>query len=112
MATNYQKKVMPDLKLNIGLKVKESAISAMAQIHDQLDDAVIAIIDHPPNACCQIGFNAIPVSRSKISSTQYSGLGMYGDMEIMIEKNLLTAEITKITLGFDHNSGTLIAYME
>ena len=111
MATNYQKKIMSDLKLNIRLEVKESAISAMAQLRDQLDDAVIAIIDHPPDACCQIGFNAIPVSRSKISSSQYSGVGMCGEIEIMIEKNLLTAEITKITVGFDHNSGTLIAYM-
>jgi len=102
---------MSDLKPNICLKVKESAISAMAQIRDQLDDAVIAIIDHPPDACCQVGFNAIPVSSSKISSTQYRAVGMYGGMEIMIEKNLLTDEIKNITLGFDHNSGTLIAYM-
>ena len=81
-------------------------------INNQLDDAVIAIIDHAPDPCCQIGFNAIPVSLSRISPNQYRGLGKYEEMEIMVERNLLTAEIAKITLGFDHNSGTLMAYIE
>jgi len=103
---------MSDLRFNIRLEIKESAVSAIAQINNQLDEAVIAIIDHPPDTCCQIGFNAIPVSRSRISPNQYSGLGKYEEMEIMVERNLLTAEIAKITLGFDHNSGTLMAYIE
>ena len=102
---------MSDQKLNIPLKVKESAVSAMAQIRNQLDDAVIVIFDHTPDACCQIGFNAIPVSRSKISSTLLNSMGIHEDMEIMIEKSLLKTEVKKITLGFNQNSGTLIAYM-
>ena len=43
---------MADLEFGEHLKVKENAMVAISQIRDQLEDAVIAIVDHPPDSCC------------------------------------------------------------
>ena len=53
---------MVDLEFGEHLKVKENAMVAISQIRDQLENAVIAIVDHPPDSCCQIGFHAMVIS--------------------------------------------------
>ncbi|MBD46622.1 MAG: hypothetical protein CMM36_03845, partial [Rhodospirillaceae bacterium] len=67
---------MADLKFGEHLKVKENAMVAISQIRDQLEDAVIAIVDHPPDSCCQIGLHAVPVSRSELPEGRFNKIGM------------------------------------
>ena len=102
---------MADLKFGEHLKVKENAMPAISQIRDQLEDAVIAIVDHPPDSCCQIGLHAVPVSRSELPEGRFKKIGMIEELEVTLEAGLLPTEPTDITLGFDRDSGTLVAYV-
>ena len=102
---------MPDLEFGEHLKVKENAMPAISQIREQLTDAVIAIVDHPPDSCCTIGFHAVPVSRSELPADKFNKIGMIDDLEVTAEAGLLPSEKTNITLGFDRESGTLVAYI-
>ncbi len=102
---------MADLEFGEHLKVKENAMVAISQIRDQLEDAVIAIVDHPPDSCCQIGFHAVPVSRSELPEGRFNKIGMIEELEVTVEAGLLSTEPTDITLGFDRDSGTLVAYV-
>ena len=102
---------MADLKFGEHLKVKENAMVAISKIRDQLEDAVIAIVDHPPDSCCQIGLHAVPVSRSELPEGQFNKFGMIEELEVTVEVGLLPTEPTDITLGFDRHSGTLVAYV-
>jgi len=102
---------MVDLEFGEHLKVKENAMVAISQIRDQLENAVIAIVDHPPDSCCQIGFHAIPVSRSELPEGRFDKIGMIEELEVTVEVGLLPTEPTNITLGFDADSGTLVAYV-
>ena len=102
---------MPDLKYGQRLKVKENAMSAISKIRDQLADAVIAIVDHPPDSCCQIGFHALPVTRTELPADKFNTIGMIEELEVTAEAGLLPSDETNITLGFDQNSGTLVAYV-
>ncbi len=102
---------MPDVKYGAHLKVKENAIQAIAQIRDQLADAVIAIVDHPPDACCQVGYYAVPVAKSELPAEKFNQVGMIDDLEVTVEVGLLPSAETKITIGFDTESGTLVAYV-
>ena len=102
---------MADLKFGEHLKVKENAMVAISQIRDQLEDAVIAIVDHPPDSCCQIGLHAVPVSRSELPEGRFNKIGMIEELEVTVETGLLPTELTDITLGFDRDSGTLVAYV-
>ena len=102
---------MTDLEFGKNLKIKENAMVAISQIRDQLKDAVIAIVDHPPNSCCQIGFHAIPVTRSELPEGRFDKIGMIQELEVTVEVGLLPTAPTDITLGFDDDSGTLVAYV-
>ena len=102
---------MPDLKFGEHLKVKEDAMSAIVQIRDHLADAVIAIVDHPPDSCCTIGFHAVPVSRSELPADRFTKIGMIEDLEVTAEAGLLPSDETDIILGFDRESGILVAYV-
>ena len=102
---------MADLEFGEHLKVKENAMVAISQIRDQLEDAVIAIVDHPPDSCCQIGLHAVPVSRSELPEGRFNIIGMIEELEVTIEAGLLPTEPTDITLGFDRDSGTFFAYV-
>ena len=102
---------MADLKFGEHLKVKENAMVAISQIRDQLEDAVIAIVNHPPDSCCQIGLHAVPVSRSELPEGRFNKIGMIEELEVTVEAGLLPTETTDITLGFDRDSGTLVAYV-
>ena len=102
---------MADLEFGEHLKVKKNAMVAISQIRDQLEDAVIAIVDHPPDSCCQIGFHAVPVSRSELPEGRFNKIGMIEELEVTAEAGLLPTEPTDITLGFDNNSGMLVAYV-
>ena len=102
---------MADLKFGEHLKVKENAMVAISQIRDQLEDAVIAIVDHPPDSCCQIGLHAVPVSRSELPEGRFNKIGMIEELEVTVEVGLFPTEPTNITLGFDRDSGMLVAYV-
>ena len=102
---------MADLEFGEHLKVKENAMSAISKIRDQLADAVIAIVDHPPDSCCQIGFHALPVTRSELPADKFNKIGMIEELEVTAEAGLLPSDETNITLGFDQESGTLVAYV-
>jgi len=102
---------MTDLKFGVHLKVKENAMPAISQIQNQLENAVIAIVDHPPDSCCQIGLHAVPVSRSELPEGQFKKIGMIEELEVTLETGLLPTEPTDITLGFDRDTGTLVAYV-
>ena len=102
---------MPSHEFGFGLTVKENAMPAITHIREQLADAVIAIVDHPPDSCCQIGLHAVPVSRSKLPEGRFNIIGMIEELEVTIEAGLLPTEPTDITLGFDRDSGTFVAYV-
>ena len=102
---------MADLEFGEHLKVKENAMVAISKIRDQLEDAVIAIVNHPPGSCCQIGLHAVPVSRSELPEGRFNKIGMIEELEVTIEAGLLPTEPNDITLGFDSDSGTLVAYV-
>ncbi|MFP6710125.1 MAG: hypothetical protein VB913_00310 [Rhodospirillales bacterium] len=102
---------MPDLEFGEHLKVKENAMPAIAQIRDHLEDGVIAIVKHPPDSCCQIGFNAVPVARSKLPDQGFHKIGMIEDIEVTVEIGLLPSIETDILLGFDQEAGYLVAYV-
>ena len=102
---------MADLEFGEHLKVKENAMVAISQIRDQLEDAVIAIVNHPPGSCCQIGLHAVPVSRSELPEGRFNIIGMIEELEVTIEAGLLPSELNDITLGFDRDSGMLVAYV-
>ncbi len=102
---------MPDLEYGRRLSVKENALPAISEIRKQMTDAVIAIVDHPPDSCCQIGYHAVPVPRADLPLENFSKIGMIDDMEVTAEAGLLPSEETNITLGFDRESGTLVAYV-
>lgn len=84
---------------------------AISRIREQLADAVIAIVDHPPDSCCQVGFHAVPVPRTDLPEDGFDSFGMIEDLEITVETGLLPSEPASITLGFDRESGTLVAYV-
>ena len=94
------------------LAVKENAMPTIAQIRDQLADAVIAIVDNPPDACCQIGFQVVPVSRSEMPEKGFDRIGIIDGLEVAAESGLLPFEHSKVVLGFDRETGTLIAYVD
>ena len=102
---------MPDHEFGHGLAVMENAMPAISQIRDQLADAIIAIVDHPPDSCCQVGFHAVPVSRSELPEAGFNKIGMIGEMEVTAEAGLLPPGETKVVLGFDKETGTLVAYV-
>tara|TARA_B100000315_G_scaffold12972_1_gene12241 strand:- start:10443 stop:10754 length:312 start_codon:yes stop_codon:yes gene_type:complete len=102
---------MPDLEFGRRLTVKENALPAISQIRQQLADAVIAIVDHPPDSCCQVGFHAVPVAKSELPAENFNKIGMIDGMEVTAEAGLLPTEETNVTLGFDRESGTLVAYV-
>ncbi len=84
---------------------------AISQIRDQLEDAVIAIVDHPTDSCCQVGFHAVPVARAELPEREFSKIGTIDEMEVTAEIGLLPPGDSKIVLGFDKESGTLVAYV-
>ena len=84
---------------------------AISQIREQLEDVVIAIVDHPPDSCCQVGFHAVPVTKSELPKANFKKIGMIEDMEVTAEAGLLPSEEANVTLGFDRESGTLVAYV-
>lgn len=94
------------------MAVKENAMPAIAQIRDQLADAVIAIVDNPPDACCQIGFQAVPVARSEMPEKGFDRIGMIDGLEVAAEGGLLPSEHSRVVLGFDREQGTLVAYVD
>ena len=102
---------MPDHEFGLGLAVKEIAMPAISQIRDQLADAVIAIVDHPSDSCCQIGFHALPVPRSELPGKGFNKIGMIGELEVTAQIGLLPPGESKVTLGFDKEMGTLVAYV-
>ena len=73
---------MPDHEFGEGLAVKENAMPAISQIRNQLADTVIAIVDHPPDSCCKIGFHALPVPRSELPGEGFNNIGMLGETEV------------------------------
>lgn len=103
---------MPDVEYGRRLSVKENAMPALSQIRDQLSDAVIAIVDHPPESCCQIGFHAVPVSRDELPENKFNKIGMIEELEVAAEIGLLPSDDINIVLGFDRESGTLVAYVD
>lgn len=102
---------MPDREFDRRLAVKEDAMAAIAEIRDRLNDAVIVIVDRPPDACCQLGYHAVPLSRSELPDEGFSKIGMIEDVEVTAEIGLIPADPTKIVLGFDRRSGSLVAYV-
>ena len=102
---------MPDQEFGENLAVKENALPVISQIRDQLADPVIAIVDHPPDSCCQIGFHALPVPRSELPSAGFTKIGAIGDIDIAMETGLMPVEHPTVVLGFDHESETLVAYV-
>ncbi len=102
---------MPDLEFGRRLSVKRNALPAITEIRKQLTDAVIAIVDHPPDSCCQIGYHAVPVLRSDLPLKNFNKIGMINDMEVTAEAGLLPSDESIITLGFDRESGILVAYV-
>ena len=84
---------------------------AISQIRVQLADAVIAIVDHQPDSCCQIGFHAVPVSRAELPEAGFNKIGMIEEMEVTAEIGLLPEKKAKVVLGFDKESSTLVAYV-
>lgn len=86
-------------------------MTAIAEIRDRLTDAVIVIVDHPPDACCQLGYDAVPISRSELPDQGFSKIGMIEDVEVTAETGLIPADPGQIVLGFDHRSGSLVAYV-
>ena len=102
---------MPDHEFGEGLAVKENAMPAISQIRKQLADTVIAIVDHPPDSCCKIGFHALPVPRSELPGEGFNKIGMIGETEVTAQIDLLPPGETKVVLGFDKETGTLVAYV-
>ena len=84
---------------------------ALSRIRDQIPDAVIAIVDHPPDSCCQIGFHAVPVSRGDLPENKFDKIGMIEELEVAAEIGLLPPDDINIVLGIDRESGTLVAYI-
>ncbi len=103
---------MADQVFGPRLAVKENAMPAIAQIRDRLADAVIAIVAHPPDACCQIGFHAVPVARSEMPEKGFDKIGIIDGLEVAAEGGLLPSAHSSVVLGFDAESGPLVAYVD
>ena len=93
------------------LKVKEDAMTAIAQIRGQFSNAVIAIVNHHPDACCQFGFHAVPVPRAAVPDQGFDKIGTIEDIEVAAEKGLLPSDKAEVVIAFNTESGTLVAYV-
>ena len=93
------------------LAVKADAMTAIAQIRGQLSNAVIAIVDHHPDACCKFGFHAVPVSRADVPDQGFDKIGTIEDIEVAAEKGLLPTDQATVVIAFNSESGTLVAYV-
>ena len=102
---------MPSHEFGFGLTVKENAMPAITHIREQSADAVVAIVEHPPDSCCQIGFHALPVPRSELPGEGFNKIGMIGETEVKAQISLLPPGETKVVLGYDKETGTLVAYV-
>ena len=102
---------MPNQQFGDRLAVKENALRAISQIRGQVADPVIAIVDHPPGSCCHIGFHALSVSRAELPLAGFTKIGAIEDMDVAMETKLMPADQPSIVLGFDSQSGTLVAYV-
>jgi hypothetical protein len=73
-----------------------------------LPNAALLVIGNPPEVCCRIGFDAVPLKRTDLPA----GVHFVGDacgLPVAIEPAIVPEGQVCLTLGVDADTGLLMA---
>ena len=88
--------------------VLEAALQQLNQIRAELPEAALLMVDNPPNVCCRIGFDAVPLPRSETPA----GVRVVGEaagLPLAVEPAIVPESAFQLTLGVDRETGLLMA---
>ena len=86
----------------------DDAASQLAEIQRDLPGAALLVVDNPPDVCCRIGFDAVPLPSSEMP-TAITFVGEANGLAVAVEQAILPEGGFRLMLGLDGETGLLMA---